>query len=966
MRPAPTIALIALLLAPLASANAQALKVLNLADYGRWNRITSTGLSPDGKWMTYAYQPNEGDATLYVKQLDGDKVFTIPIGSAGGAAGGDPAAGGGRGGAGAGAQFSDDSRFVAYYVNPPDAGGRGGRGAGGGGRGGAPPAQGARGGAAPAGAAVAVRRLEILNLQTGEKFPVANANSFRFSKGSKWLAIRLNKSIATLANDGADLVVRDLTTGSTRNIGNVNQYEFDASGALLAYTVDAAERLGNGVYVDDLASGGTRALSTAAMDYSQLTWSDEGSNLAVLRGDKVKDYRQKANTLLAWTAITPTNATKLEWDPAADAGFPRGHVLSEFSALRWSRDGSTLFAGIKEQELEIPASDSSKANVDVWHWKDVETQATQILRVAQERRATFTAAINVASKKFIRLADTAMRNVTPTANSKWVIGSDETPYQPDRNNTQRRADYYRVNATTGERALIEKNLTRTYGASPDSKWFLYMKDAHIRAFNLESAKSADLAANAGRALINDDDDHAADKALRGVAGWSSDGKFVLLNGKYDVWQVPLDGGAATRLTGTVGDAQQIVLRVVRPGAGGRGGRGGGGGRGGAAGDDAGIDLSKPVMLSAYGELTKKSGYWQVAPGQPAKPLIWADKEIAGVQKAENADRLMFTQQTFSEFPDYWVSDATFAAPKKITDANPIIKEYAWGSKVLIDYTNSKGKKLQGTLTLPAGYQPGKKYPMLVYFYEIMSNTHHTFSMPTFDDRPQMSTYASNGYMVFQPDVVYEIGKPGSSALDCVTSGVKKVISLGYADPKHIGLQGHSWGGYESSYIVTQTDMFAAVVTGAPLTDLVSMYGEIYKQTGDWNGGILETSQGRMGDNVTPWNAKDLYESQSPLFNVTKIKTPFMILQGTADGAVDWDQGLEFFNAARRNGKEVIFLSYPNEPHHLAIKENQKDFQTRMKQYFDHYLMDVPAPTWMTDGVPQTKKGGPIQTVMPKP
>ena len=257
-----------------------------------------------------------------------------------------------------------------------------------------------------------------------------------------------------------------------------------------------------------------------------------------------------------------------------------------------------------------------------------------------------------------------------------------------------------MNAATGERTLIEKNLTRAYGASPDSKWFLYMKDAHIRAFNLETAKSTDIAANAGRALINDDDDHAADKGLRGVSGWASDGKSVLLNGKYDVWQAPLDGGAATRFTGTVGDAQRIVLRVVRLGAGGRGGRGGGGGRGGAAGDDTGIDLSKPVTLSAYGELTKKCGYWQVAPGQGAKPLIWVDKEIGGIAKAENADRVMFTQQTFSEFPDYWVTDAAFTSPKKVTDANPIIKEYAWGSTGLDRLYQQQRKKTSGDAHAP--------------------------------------------------------------------------------------------------------------------------------------------------------------------------------------------------------------------------------------------------------------------------
>ena len=250
--------------------------------------------------------------------------------------------------------------------------------------------------------------------------------------------------------------------------------------------------------------------------------------------------------------------------------------------------------------------------------------------------------------------------------------------------------------------------------------------------------------------------------------------------------------------------------------------------------------------------------------------------------------------------------------------------------------------------------------MLVYFYEIMSNTHHQFSTPVYDDRPHISTYASNGYLVLQPDVVYEIGRPGSSAVDCVTSAVKKVIELGYADPKHIGLQGHSWGGYQSSYIVTQTDMFAAVVTGAPPTNLISFYDETYPGTGTLQQGIMEVGQVRMGEGVTPWTHHDLYEDQSPIYHVQKIKTPFLILHGTADNAVDWHQGLEYYGAARRNGKNVILLSYPDEPHHLARKENQKDFQIRMKQYFDHYLKGAPAPKWMTDGVPQVKKGGPIE------
>jgi dipeptidyl aminopeptidase/acylaminoacyl peptidase len=418
------------------------------------------------------------------------------------------------------------------------------------------------------------------------------------------------------------------------------------------------------------------------------------------------------------------------------------------------------------------------------------------------------------------------------------------------------------------------------------------------------------------------------------------------------------------LTKGVGRAQEIQLRVVRldlPGGGGRFGGGRFGFGGGAPPEDHGIDLSKPLTLSAYGVWTKKSGYWTLRPGQEPKPLLYEDEMIGQASKAENADRVLFTEQTFRQFPDYWVSNTSFQSPRKVTDADPFISEYAWGSKAkLVDYTNGKGQHLQATLTLPAGYEQGKKYPMLVYFYEIMSNTQHQFSMPSFDDRPQMSTYASNGYLVLQPDVVYEIGRPGSSAVDCVTSAVKKVIELGYADPDHIGLQGHSWGGYQSSYILTQTNMFAAIVTGAPPTDLISFYDELYPGTGTVQQGITEVGQVRIGDNVTPWNNTKLYEDQSAIFNVTKITTPFMILQGTADNAVDWHQGLELYNAARRNGKQVIFLSYPGEPHHLAKKPNQIDFQIRMKQFFDHYLKGAPEPEWMKNGLLQVHKGAPIR------
>lgn len=930
------------------------LKVLTLADYGPWKRITSSVISPDGRWMAYVLTPNDGDASLFVKQLDGEKVYTVNTGNATSAGRGE---GGGFGGAASsGPSFSDDSRFVGYYVNPPATVGRG--------RGARP----GRGGNGIAAAAVP-RKFELLDVATGAKLDVANAASFKFSKDGRWLAVRTNKAQGDTTHDGSDLLLQDLSSGVSRNIGNVSQYEFDDAGRFFAYIVDAASRLGNGLYLVNLASGETPMLDGAAATYDALQWSTDGTNLAVLRGLKQADRAQRDNVLLVWNRLGTPEAAKVAYDPTGDARFPKGMVLSEYATPRFSKDGSRVFIGIKEQDPAPPkpcadgADCEPQANVDVWHWKDSDPQSVQMVRVQQLRRSTYPAAFLVGSKQFVRLGDENMPIVTPTVTGKWAIGRDDSSYRGEVAWGGSHADYYRVNTETGDRTLIEKKVVRTMGTSPDGKWFLYLKDKHVRAMNLETMKSVDLDDGEKLSFVNVDDDHPYELPTYGVAGWSKDGKYVLLNHKYEIWAVPLEGGSAIDLTQGLGTAQQIQFRLVRlDQRAGRGGRGGGGIFGSAQGteDEEGVDLSKPQLLSAYGEWTKKTGYWRGMLGKAPAPLVWADKQIGQVQKAEHADRVIFTEQTFNEFPDYWVSTTTFVSPRKVTDANPQLADYAWGSKVLVDYANSKGKKLQATLTLPAGYHAGKKYPMLVYFYEIMSNTHHQFSMPVYDDRPHISEYASNGYLVLQPDVVYEIGKPGSSAVDCVESAVKKVIELGYADPAHIGLQGHSWGGYQSSYILTRSKMFAAVVTGAPPTDLISFYDETYPATGTLQQGIMELGQVRMGEGATPWTAKDLYEDQSPIFHVREITTPFMILQGTADNAVDWHQGLEFYGAARRWGKKVIFLSYPGEPHHLARKENQKDFQIRMKQFFDHYLKGEPAPHWMVDGVPQVKKGDAIE------
>ncbi len=940
-------------------------KVLNLDDYGRWQRIGGTTISANGQWMAYTLTPNEGgEATLRLKPLESGDEVVVSLGAPPAPrAGAAPAGGRGAvGGVGA-PSFSDDSKWVTYTA--PVATGRGGAGAANGRS--APPPSG-QPGRAPAPAAAAATppatRLELRNLATGAVTRFANVASSSFSPNTRYLVLRMNRPTgAATASAGADLVLHDLSTGSDRNIGNVGQFAFNRAGTLLAYTVDAPEKLGNGLFVLDPATGATQTLASSNADFDGMSWNATGTAIAVLAGTKATTQKQRVNTLHAWTNVTANGGTHMMFDPTKSATFPRDFVVSEYSAPRWSRDGSRLFVGIKGQEPEVAAADSTKANVDVWHYKDQTVQSVQIVQIAQLRRATWPAAVAVSSGAFVQLGSDDMRTVSVAPNGLVGVGRDDKAYRGEIAWGGSRADYYKVDIATGERTRFATGVSRTYGISPDSRWYLYVQGKETRAYDLSTGRTITLDASGTprRSYINEDDDHAYELPLWGVGGWTRDGKAVLLYDKYDVWSAPLDGGKAVNLTQGIGRAQQIQFRVTS--FDGNDGGGGGGPRGGGGNvvDTTTLDLSKPLTLSAYGTRSKKTGYWSLSAGSAPQAIVWEDRNIGGIIKADSTDRLLYTQQKFDEYPNVWRTNTRFENRQQVTDANPILSEYAWSAgKILIDYTNSRGEKLQGTLALPTGYVPGKQYPMLVSFYEIVSNTHHNFSQPGYSNSPQLSTYNSNGYLTFQPDMTYQIGRPGTSSLDNMTAAVKKVIALGYADPKRIGLHGHSWSGYQSAFILTHSNLFAAVVSGAPPTNLLSFYNTLYKSSGTVQQGITTVGQVRMGKNVTPFNNTKLYIEQSPIFSVDRIVTPFMVLHGMEDGAVDYTEGLQFVNAARAAGKQGILLSYPGEAHNLVNRDNQKDFSIRMRQFFDHYLKGEPAPQWLRDGLPQTNKGGPIR------
>jgi dipeptidyl aminopeptidase/acylaminoacyl peptidase len=987
-----------------AQAAAAGKKVLTVDDYTKWRSINSQEMSGDGKWVSYGVSFSntataDAKPVLHLLNLETNQDVEIPNASA--------------------AAFSSDSQWIAYLVDPATGrGGRGNRGGGGGAAGGtttpAPdagvattppsgqtpaPATG-RGGQTPA--PPQPRRAELRNLTTGAIKSWQDIQSFSFNATATHLLLRRRPAPAAGGNAGraggdagggapggqaaggggaaadgnaprgVDAILHNLSNGRDRLFGSVGESAFNKSGELLAYTVDAAIRDGNGLYVADLASGRVDPIDNDAKIYTRLTWNDAGTALAVLKGLPVDRMRERENVLLAFPSLKATASeaepASIVLDPSKAAGFPKGWVISERATLDWSDDAHRVFFGMKPQ---VPAADTAArrsadevADVDVWNTLDERIQSVQMVRAEADRNFTYREAFDLSAGKFVKLADDTMRDLDVAPDGRWAVGRDTRGYVSDYKRPA--ADIYRVNTTTGERTLMLKNQiintstgNHTFGISPDGKWFLYWKDNKFQAYDLDAGASRTLGGPAAVSFVDMEFDHPGPRPAYGLAGYSSDGAVAIVNHRYDVWALPLDGSPARNLTGGQGAKNEIRYRYVRttpldqPG-------GAGGGRGGGAAR-ATIDLAKPITLSAYGEYTKKAGFVELADGK-LREIVYEDASFSTPMKAAKADRYLFTRQTFTEFPDLRVSGPDFKDSKKITDVNPQQAEYRWGHRILFDFKNKDGLRLQGILALPDDYKPGEKRPMLVNFYEDNSQNLHRYSAPSYLTGMGSSPIqaVSEGYITMLPDIHYRTGSSHSDQLECVEAAVRKVIELGYVDPKRIGINGHSYGGEGAAFIGTRSRLFAAVGMGAGVTDLFADFNQSWGWSYQVSGGSGANGhdyylfgQGRWG--FTPWDKPEVYRFESAIAHVTEVTAPFLIMHGTADPTVSFTEGMNFYNALRYAGKNAILLAYPGEPHGLRGLANRKDLTIRYFQFFNHYLKDAPAPKWMTEGVPFIEK-----------
>lgn len=902
-------------------AGAQQKKQLTKEDYGKWQTMGSGDLSPNGNWVAYQIMVQEDNDTLFVVNRTGNQVHKLAFA-------GNP-------------EFSKDNKWIAYRIGLPFK-----------------EAEKLRDQNKPI-----EYKMGLLNLESGKQEIISNVNRFEFSRNGQFLAAYLAPPKEN-KDKGSVLLLKNLADSTTRTIGNVTEYGFNKKSDLLAYIVESANTAGNSVELFNLKTYTLSVIASDTLRFSKLSWQKEGEGLSFLKAFKKDGYEEENAIVYSYTNLNRIPLPVLKaFDPGSAKGFPADKRIHTGTSPRLSDDMSAVFFGIKDWTVKAKKDDKKPADngktktdstqagaavaaktaskpdekpaaVDVWHWKDPEVQPRQKITYGADKESSLLSVWNTDNNSFYQLATAESPGALLTGNQQYAIIATDKKYKPSFKEDY--SDYSLVNTKTGVAKLLYTQMLNGFftgpKSSPDGKYLYYFKDKNWWSYQIATGQNINITEQIKTDFWNTRDDHPATKPPFGMGGWIKGDKEILLYDEYNVYGVQPDGKGFRKYT--AGEKEEIMFRVTR-----------------VEFEDPFLDDTKPIYLSAYGDKSKKFGYYKLEKGKTGQ-LVFDNLMVSRLVKAKDANTFSYVKQDYDLSPELYVTDH-FMGEKKAAVTNPQQQNYYWGKSKLISFTNKLGKKMQGALYYPADYQPGKQYPMIVYIYEILSNGVHNYIPPGTRRAYNTTNYTTNGYFIFQPDIVYETNEPGMGAANCVIPAVEEVLKTGMIDANKVGIMGHSWGAYQTAFLVTQTDLFKAACAGAPLTDLISMSLSIYWNSGTPDQKIFETSQGRFDG---PWYERtDAHIRNSPMFNASKIKAPLLVAFGDKDGAVDWHQGIEMYGTMRRMEKPHVMLVYADENHGLAKKENQIDYQQRQREWFDHYLLGKPAPKWITEGVSYLEK-----------
>ena len=789
--------------------------------------------------------------------------------------------------------------------------------------------------------------------------------------------------------DKSGLIILNPATDRKDTLKYIDAYSFNQDGTVLLMTSkkDKKDSLSATAVLIARAPACLDTLAKGAESYRCLTLSDAEDQLVFL-GSKDKGKDRNKRQALYLTSIKSLKTGKKAVPVAADSttviskdgrwaystkvivpegtkvdGTP-GWTLNENTGLQFTPDGKRLFLGIGaiRPAKDTTIVDFETAQLDIWNWDAILTPPQQRLNVNKKLKKTYSATIDLSEPgRIVPLTTSYFDNIRYMNGglSEWVLMADNSKYARtavwDYNN---RYDFSLVNVKDGSRKVVAEGLNvGRFDMSPSGKYLVWFDNDQMNWFtyNTLTGEKANLTARTGVPFYDEEDDHpTAAPAHEFSPKWLKDESAVFIIDRYDIWKFAPDGSSAVNLTGSVGRRTHNRFKIFDPKPDTRKPNER------RCGVTKPLDPKQTVYLSVFNEDSQEYGYGSLNLAKPTKTLKYftdtvSFKYIAGTL---STDRLFYQKGNFRNCYDLYYTDDFFANSTKVSAINPQMAGYRWGRAELFRWKAYDGTPLKGLVFVPDGVKEGEKLPVMIYFYEKNANNLYSFWTPA----PSRSIvnipfYTSRGYIVFVPDIVYKVGHPGESAYNCICSGAEALCdAYPAADKSKMAIQGQSWGGYQTAWLITRTDMFAAAGSGAPVGNMTSAYGGIRWGSGITRAGQYEHGQSRIGKSMWEPGALDLYIENSPVFHVDKVQTPVLIMHNDADGAVPWYQGIEFFSDLRRLDKPAWLLQYNKEAHNLVQRRNCKDLSVRLQQFFDHYLKGAPMPAWMKTGVPYEDKG----------
>ncbi|RCL33186.1 MAG: S9 family peptidase [Verrucomicrobia bacterium] len=941
-------------------------------DYAQWEQMNmgNRKMSHDGQWLIFDIRRVDGKSSLHLHRINDGKSKEQQVYSQGERP-----------------VFSNDSKWLSVTIgkSPEEK-------------------KKAKESKKPAGPGTTIHLRSLIDGKTTE---FKNVITLTFSHDSRFAAIEVTGKSAPArpgtppAPPARALLVRNLETGKDTTFGNVTKFAWSKKGSLLALVVDSPS-ISNALQLFDPGSETLRNLEASDQDYVGLLWRKDSFDLAAARQMKFGEKEDISHTLLAFRNLDdsdkPTGDQAI-YDHSKNLSFPLDHYLT--ASLSWDKNGQALHCSLKKWEnkpKDFPsppkppakqkqgkkgktnngsAKDSSPAqtnpqkspapregsqkekvqdspdlpaktlretlttpsNVEVWHSKDVTIMPRQKKEASSRRNPARKAVWWLKENKLVQLENELTERVTVMRDGLRAIGMDSSPHEREAMFGPRLHDVYAISTRNGKRNRILEGVKFTLSTSPNGRFLLFMREGHIWIHDLKTGKQKNITSTLKTSFTDKQDDTLAqEKRPFGNGIWLTDSSGVLLYDRYDIWLLDPRGERTRKLTN--GRKEQLRHRISQASY--------------REENHGNIARGDRIYVGLFGERSKKSGYGSLTlatrktPAANWKTHLLDDALMLFLSRSRDADILTFTRERSDQSRDLYLAGPALEDPHKVTETNTFQKNYRWGRSELVNFQNTQGVPLQGMLTYPAGYRKGKKYPMIVYIYEKRSQDLHRYYTPSEKHPYNPCVFSAEGYFVFQPDIVYRPQQPGISAVDCVVPAVEKVLETGMVDSRRVGLMGHSWGAYQTSFIVTQTDLFSAAVAGAPLTDMMSMSVSVYWNSGGTNARIFAQSQGRM--NKPFWQDAENYARNSPIHGLDTLNTPLLIAFGDKDGAVDWDQGIEMYNAARWAGKDdLVLLVYPGENHGLRKEENMVDYHYRVREWMEHFLKDETGRKWITEG-----------------